>query len=196
MLSDSIRLVAFGVMGLGILGAYSCSNPQPALPPYTMATSVASPKASAAPLTRDQAVVKTFSVANMRQDVLDDCIDFTIRVESPSATGLDWATKDAPDLHTHLAKLGTELRKPCSEQFADRLVLATCVAITKREGQELQLIERYYNPDTVGLDDIYLQECLRLGGIWEAVAKDSPEFRKARAKATLRGLTALASGSG
>ncbi len=187
----------FGVLGVGVFGACSCSNPQATQTRQSMVQGEAPTKAAATPLAPTGSVfVKTYSVANMKHDALDDCIDFTVRVEQPHGVALDWATKDAPELRAQLTKFGTEIRKPCSEQFADRLVLATCIAITKRDGQELQLVERFYNPATVGMEDLYMQECLRLGGTWEAIAKDSPEFRKAEARAKLHELESLAAGSG
>jgi hypothetical protein len=196
VLRDLARVAMFSIFGVGALGACSCSNPQAAQSRHTLVKSVESPQTPGAPLAAKQTFVKTYSVANVKHDALDDCIDFTIRVDHPNGAAPEWATQDAPDLRAQLAKLGTEIRKPCKEQFADRLVLATCIAITKRDGQELQLVERYYNPGTVGMEDLYMQECLRLGGTWQAIAKDSPEFRKAEAEAKLRGLEALASGSG
>jgi hypothetical protein len=143
-----------------------------------------------------RAYTRTFSIANVKHNTLNDCIDFKIVAQPQSGVVPEWVTKDAADLRAHLARLGAEVQKPCVEQFANKVVLATCYAVTKRDDQVLELVERYYNPDTVGMDDIYMTECLRLGGTWQAVAQDSPEFRKARADATLRKLEALASGSG
>lgn len=198
-LSALARLAVIGIIGIEILGACSCSNPKTTQPQATATTNVTPDNTALPPSatkTSHRAFVKTYSVANVKQDALDGCIDFTVRVELPGGATPEWATKDAPALRAQLAKLGAEIRKPCAEQFADRVALATCVAITKRDGQELQLVERYYNPDTVGMDDIYMQECLRLGGTWEAIAQDSPEYRRAANAAKLRGLESLAAGSG
>jgi hypothetical protein len=199
MLSDLAKLTLFGVFGIEIFGACSCSNPQTTQTQRATITNAVASNAAIPPAAKQsngRAFVRTYSVANLKDDSLDDCIDFTIRVAQPTGGDPEWASKDAPDLRAQLAKLGTEIRKPCTEQFADRVVLASCYAITKRDGQELQMVERYYNPATVGMEDLYMQECLRLGGTWEALAQDSPEFRKAKAEAKLRGLEALAAGSG
>jgi hypothetical protein len=200
VLRDLLRMVMFGVLGVGAFGACSCSNPQTTQASQALVKSVEPLKATTTQRATAQATghafVKTYSVANMKHDVLDDCIDFTVSVEQPLGATPEWAFKDAPDLRAELGKFGTQIRRSCTEQFADRLVLATCIAITKRDGQELQLVERYYDPATVGMEDLYMQECLRLGGTWEAIATDSPEFRKAAARARLRGLESLAAGSG
>jgi hypothetical protein len=199
VLTELANLAALGALGLGTMGACSCSNPQATQPQQTEVTNVTPANALLRrPSVKGRAreFAQTYSVASLRQDALDECVDFTIHVDLKGETAPEWTTKGAPELRAKLAKLGTELRKPCSEQFANRVVLATCVAISKRDGQELQLVERFYNPDTVGMDDLYMQECLRLGGTWEGLAQDSVEFRRAKADAKLRGLTALANDSG
>jgi hypothetical protein len=196
-MNGAVRLVLVGVLGIGVFGAYSCSNPQNALPRPANAIATV-PRAATLPDGSAQqnadTSVRTFSVASLQHDVLDECIDLTVRLDVAVGNVPEWQSKDASDLRQRLARLGTELPRPCAEEFASRPVLATCLATTKREGQELELLERYYNFTTVGMDDIYMQECLRLGGTWQALAKDSPEFRKAQQDATLRRLESMAAG--
>jgi hypothetical protein len=146
-------------------------------------------------LTSESIFSKTYSVATQLDGTLDVCIDFTVRLERPDGQ-VTWEPVDPSGFHKTLARLGTEIKRPCAEQFTGQPVLAVCTMANKQVGQELQLVERYYNFSSVGSDDGYMKECLRLGGEWAALPQDSIEFRKARRSATLRALHSLGSGSG
>ena len=191
-------LMIFGGLVIDLVGATACSGTRqaPTRESVVSRSAAAQPPPSAPRPTNQSGFEKTFSVANSRQGSLEECVDLVVRV-GPMVNGTAHSSDEvAARVQSRLMEFGTALKRPCAEQFATSLVLATCYAVTKREGQELELIQHYYNPTTVGLEDLYMRECLRLGGTWEALAKDSPEFRKARANATIRSLEALVAGSG
>lgn len=139
--------------------------------------------------------VKTYSVVSLHNDRLDACIDFIVRVEAPPGLGREFVPEPPLDLQKKLAKLGTEIDVPCVEQFATIPVLASCVATTQRSEQTLQLVERYYDYTTVGVDEARMDECLRLGGEWYAIAKNSPEYLHAKRASIVQDLEAMVQGS-
>lgn len=144
---------------------------------------------------KQEPLVRTFSVASLHNHRLDACIDLIARLDAPDAIGADFVLEPPADLPNKLAKLGAVIQGPCVEQFPDHAVLATCVATTRRDGQILQLVERYYEYTTVGLDDARMEECLRLGGDWNAIARSSPEFLHAKRSAIVQEFADMVKGT-
>lgn len=64
----------------------------------------------------------------------------------------------------------SNLRVSTDGPISGSVALSSCMAWIRREGQLLHVEERYYNPDALGMDDLYVLECLRLVGTAEAIA--------------------------
>lgn len=76
-----------------------------------------------------------------------------------------------------------------ARQLSDEMASVSCIARAKREGQELRQEERYYDPNALGMDDLFIQECSRLGGDLEVIAQDS---RQPNAANSLEGFSGVA----
>lgn len=128
-------------------------------------------------------------------DQLDECVDFNIRMTA-TGTGVpaDWreqAKKTFAALSASMSKTKPgekktiEISKSCAEQFSDRKPFATCTIPPKQENanqvfSEMHLRGARYMFETVFLSDGAMKECLGAGGKWEAVSRDSDEFRMAQ----------------
>jgi hypothetical protein len=92
-----------------------------------------------------------------------------------------------------------ELSKPCRDTFKGRLVIATCDygAINAEQAERpseivadlavsLRII--YYDFGRVTRNDELMLECLKANASWEALDRDSDEFRRARREYNASGL--------
>ena len=129
--------------------------------------------AAAAPIT--QPFVKAYSFAHFRKDTLEYCSDVTLTIAPPEGLVSGWNPEKMYNLRESLADFGTELNRSCSDQFADRPVLATCAATIKNtlEHSALTIFERYYDSAALGTSDRHMKECLHLGGEWKATTRPS-----------------------
>lgn len=180
-----VVLVAF----YGCSSAPSAEEPQPDTTAASP-TAVAPEPEPAPPAPR--VVSQRSHVATFVDDELDECVEF----------GLDWTIEpgvefEPPSLPEMSTESGSprqrmvELRRPCSEQFAGRTVLATCGLIETRtsaptgtqvpEGVTLvfRMGQTNYAFAHALADDRRMRECMESGGEWVAVPEDSPEYRRA-----------------
>jgi hypothetical protein len=89
---------------------------------------------------------------------------------------------------------GTRIYKTCADQFRGKPVLATCAVnfTTSVTGDydadlgtfELALTRSFYSLDSLTNNDANMRQCIAAKGDWQAVDKDSDEYREAvRARA-------------
>jgi hypothetical protein len=138
---------------------------------------------------------KTFSVARTYNARLDTCFDFSVEILPPEGADSGWMPQPPSDLPQKLQKLGASIERPCAEQFANRSALATCITTNRRGDQALRLVEQHYDYATVGVDETRMDECLRLGGDWQALAKTSQAFLHAKRSAIVQDLETMSEGS-
>jgi hypothetical protein len=134
------------------------------------------------------------SLAHWRGERLYECIDVTA---TPDGMDDSFADRVASSIADEMAKTKgvTTLTKPCREQFSDRTALASCTidgtdvvkAKIKKEGKttdsggiaSLTVRTRFYDYQDLQTDH-ELKDCLKEGGEWKAVSKDSDEWKRAR----------------
>jgi len=131
--------------------------------------------------------VQTLSLATFDKDQLEACTDVTTRQFPPDGAPPDWTPKFA-DFDAGKGQL--KLSKPCAEQFADRLVIATC-AFEKDDSKtpdkaDIQATIRYYNINTLDIDDAEMHDCLEMHGDWKALSRESPEYKRERMRSHAR----------
>jgi hypothetical protein len=84
----------------------------------------------------------------------------------------------------------TRLAQSCSEQFSDRRAFGVCAAMPMSKAKETADADAsrraltgriaHYSFDDVFRSDWAMRECLENGGKWEALSRDSDEFRHAQ----------------
>jgi hypothetical protein len=127
----------------------------------------------------------TGHMAELSGGLLRECADMSVKVSPPPDAGADWQPKANPlDKFAKDVKR-TAIPKPCAEQFADRLALATCTVRSSApaktgEAFTVEVATRFYDFGDVGTSDAKMAECLETKGDWSAIPKDSHEWRKAR----------------
>jgi hypothetical protein len=88
------------------------------------------------------------------------------------------------------------IKKPCQDQFKDRLVLAMCTVqgVAKPDaGVGGSMVIYYYDFDTVDANDVEMKGCLTMSGDWQAISRDSDEYRRARVRRDAQRLVDLGS---
>jgi hypothetical protein len=146
-----IRPLALGLV-LGLTAIACKAEPVEAGPPAELAVKMV----QAAPVLHPEV---TMSLASFRDDRLDDCTDYA----GPTAL--------VEKFTEFQATLGEQrplsIPKRCAEQFADRVVVATCV-VAKLETKigQLSATSRHYNIRTAADSDSYMRDCLSMGGDW------------------------------
>ena len=143
----------------------------------------------------------TVSVANFTKDTrLDECDDFTVTVPPEVDGGEETLMKALDGLSQNILKGKkkglSKIGRPCSEQFRTAHVLATCVVHQDVKGDSgtalsLDVAARYYNLDTLTSNDRYMKDCIDMQGDWQAVEKDSDEYREALHARTRRQMEGL-----
>jgi hypothetical protein len=148
--------------------------------------------AAPAPMPVPTGLSGTVSVAYFTKDTrLDECDDFTATLSPEIDAGPEAISKflDALAQPKKGMKGLSKIGKPCAEQFRTNRALATCTAhqVIKGDsgkGVDLDIRGSYYNLDTLTSDDTYMKNCFEMQGDWQAVDKDSDEYREAvRARA-------------
>lgn len=169
---------------LAVLALVACSKPTPPAPAQDAApapmqpVSVASlPSAAPAPTSKQYEI----SFVHFEKDRLFECLDFSLNFDIPPDAGPDWKPKNDPvaELDKRV-KPATRIAKTCAAQFPDRTVLASCTVKNAGDAGAMSLSTHFYNFADVGLDDRQMSECLKMKGDWDAVARTSPEWRKAK----------------
>ncbi len=122
--------------------------------------------------------------AVFRDEQLSECVSF-IGTRPPGA-----APRTPEETQKHGEEIAAEATKmnaiviprPCNEQFADRVPLATCTLPEERfeNGGKLQVVGAHYDYERVGNSDQYMRECMEDGGSWNALPRDSDEFLRGR----------------
>jgi hypothetical protein len=150
--------------------------------------------------TEDRSIQLSSACAVFEGDQLDECIDLNFRAEASGTVGsVDWRQRAEKTFATFKAKIFGQksgakkvikLEKSCAEQFSDRKPFATCTTpqipypgdagAADNVTGALQLRSNRYMFETVFLSDGAMKECLGVGWKWEAVSRDSDEFRMAQ----------------
>ena len=188
-------LVAVGVMAaglviglvvVGLLTGRGASKSSPTTAPSEGIT--ASPHAPSVPTVSitDQSTVKRLSVAAFRGELLNECDDLEITgsVQLADAGPLDLeqafvAMSNIPSAKTK-GNLLTRLKRPCGEEFRDRPPLATCTFAKDYTTGTFRGTIASYSANNVFSSDARMKECLSVWhGTWNAVSRDSEEYRRA-----------------
>jgi hypothetical protein len=145
----------------------------------------------------------TAAIASFTDQVLDECTEIAAYPEDAAKVreGLDKMAADSK---------GRSLRvDSCTEAFKDRVVLASCSVersasrdtSTSNEwsladgelvpdklpgAKTFKLTSRRYLFESTFEDDRMMRECLEMKGKWEALRRDSDEFKRAELEALTR----------
>ena len=169
---------------LASLFVLGCSRPAPVADRVeagaVVGTAAPLPVIDAAPAAR----TKHFraSLAHFVKNQLFECIDLSMDLEPPADAGADWKPPDNPTdtVRKSMSKELTPIQDPCGVAFADRTVLATCSHAHKGDAGSGEVNTSFYGYDDIGLSDEQMADCLKGKGRWNALARDSLEFRKAK----------------
>ena len=160
------------------------------------------PMVSAAPVANSAAVVDghlrdAFTVAGFKDDVLDECVDWTLEiVPAPDASvPPESAAKLLGEMRKAMAK-GTPVKGTCDDNFADRPCIAACTATKVEKGKgggEVRVTASagYYAFEAIGLSDAHRRDCLQMGGKWHVVEADSEAWHRAKSDHARRKLEKL-----
>lgn len=132
------------------------------------------------PRPKDLVVRKAF--ATFEKNELSECVDVLLVVPAGKDAGADPLAK-----FTLPKSKATPIPKACDEQFPDRKELGTCT-LTFKDAPGLKIDANYFRFEDVGLSDARMAECLKDGGEWDGLKKDSPEWRKAKLDHSRKGL--------
>ncbi|HVJ27425.1 MAG TPA: hypothetical protein VM493_07765 [Vicinamibacterales bacterium] len=171
-----------GIAALALLGG--CGKPRDRGKanewPQDAATQAAA-STSAAP-----AVPKTITAragyAVFKKERLDECTDLSVQSpfelgqEKPMAVVAEMRSKFMPKDAVHVSS--------CSGQFADRVVLGSCLIEETVSGDGgvavVRIASSYYSVVTTKDSDAHMRACLKDGGKWSAPSKDDPEAARER----------------
>lgn len=176
------------------LALVACSKPETKPAPQPEASSTPVAKAAEPPPPAKQFVGEA-SFAHFVKDQIFECVDIAVVIPPPPGAPSDW--KPSEDIFGRtvkaMSKDATKLSKTCDEQFADRTVLASCTM--KQKGKtdagtsaSATVTANFYNFEDVGKDDSQMKDCLKGGGDWKAVSRDSVEWKKAKLEHSRKGL--------
>lgn len=187
------------------LALVACSKPETKPAP--------APEASSAPVTKaaeppppppaPKPYAGRASVAHFEKDQIFECLDIAVDIPPPPDAGADWTPSEDILGRTlkAMAKNSTKISKTCAEQFADRTVLASCTM--KQNGKtdagtsaSATITAHFYNFEDVGNDDAQMKDCLKGGGDWQAISRDSVEWKKAKLEHSRKGLHKAAKAAG
>lgn len=119
-------------------------------------------------------------------DMLAECGDFSVIGTPLVDAGMDWQERLEADVQKMARNVegSVVLAAPCAEQFADRKPFATCTIsfrkIKNSVDSEFTITDAHYLFSTVFRSDQMMKECLEAGGKWDAISRDSQEYRRAR----------------
>lgn len=187
---------------LVVLMLTACSDPTPAVapsePPVAEPAAVAPVVEPAPEPTGPQPVIRTVNAAHFDGDELFECLEFVIEYQPPDPAPATWPA-GIPDQETATNGIVEQfeeddpavvIQRPCTDQFRDRTPLATCVIsrnIPRNEtgrvppGTVITLTSsaRFYRAADVIDSDAQMRDCLRVGGDWQAIDRDSEAGREA-----------------
>jgi hypothetical protein len=141
----------------------------------------------------DAGAPQAASVASVSHGRLFECDDFTMtRLQGPSDQSAAETDLVGGFVSGFLErnKAASRISKPCKDAFPTSPVLATCIAhissqLTKADSRvalgtyEVLMASRYYDPDALTSDDSYMKGCAEMKGDWQAVDKNSEEYKAA-----------------
>jgi hypothetical protein len=136
---------------------------------------------------------QTASIASLDADgLLNECDEFTITYSQGTANKDVQASLVESVVGGFLKKniRASRLTRPCSDEFRANTVLASCVTrvsseLTKSDSDaelaiyELQMTSRYYNLEMLAGSDAYMKACTERKGDWQALDKNSDEYKAA-----------------
>jgi hypothetical protein len=165
----------------------------------------AAKKVAPPPIPVPSSISRSVSYANFTKDThLDECTDFTVTILSDlddvdeagakflDAIAVSLRSKEMKKRNPNLSIIG----KTCAEQFQSARVLAACTVHNDgmdagTAGRSVDIVSRYYNLDTITRSDAYMKSCFDDHGDWQAVDKNSDEYREAvrtRARREMEGV--------
>lgn len=136
------------------------------------------------------------SFASFEKDALNECLDIALVDEQGTADQAALEVRMASGAK-HLPKDLVPLKKSCAEQFVDRTSLASCLVVETlpadagMPGIKSVMMASYYSVRTLN-DDVYMRDCLKMGGEWEAAKKDDPAAARERLRQRAKALQDLA----
>lgn len=185
-------------------------EPKPTSITASAGASTASASASAplsVPITTSTIV--TSGAATFKDDVLDNCTDLSI-VAKPEKVG---QVRDEIEKVLRSIKKDSLRVDSCAEAFKDRVVLASCeieiaaggddanewtldpkgevVKESGAGGEKIRIGMYQYLFETTFESDRAMRECLEAKGKWEALRRDSDDFKRAKHEALSRKADAL-----
>ena len=145
------------------------------------------PPAPAPPTKPKQLTISALSVAVFDHDDLVECEDFEVGGTPNPDADLNALTaevkKRADDVWKGLSKQqgsreSTRLQRSCIDQFRDRKAFATCSMVA--DNAVVRAKWSYYSFPNVFRNDGAMKECIKSKGTWEALSRESDEFREAQ----------------
>jgi hypothetical protein len=189
-----------GLVAVRLLKGREVPKAIPAIAPSEGAT--VSPRAPAVhtAAAADQPATHSLSFAAFRGELLNECDDLEITgsVQLTDAGPLDLeqafaAISDSPRAKAK-ENLLTRLRRQCGEEFRDRTPLATCMWAKDYATGTLRGRIAHYSAKDVFSSDSLMKECLSVWhGKWNAVSRDSEEYRRAASQEATPGSPAIVS---
>lgn len=164
---------ALVLAALGCQGSPAPAPPQPA--PPASPSPAPTPPAAAPPAENTVRV----SWAAYEHEQLSECVEMEVRLP---------AGRDPEPIRAAITPAPTDgvsvLPRPCSQQFADRLVLASCTTTTntptKTGATITHVTRRSWYTGAVMANDREMRECMGAGGTWDAADRRRPEVEAAR----------------
>jgi len=192
--------LVIGLVAVGVLKGRETPKAIPATAPSEGA--IAGPRAPAVhtAAAADQPATHRLSFAAFRGELLNECDDLEITgsVQLTDAGPLDLeqafaAISDSPRAKAK-ENLLTRLKRPCGEEFRDRTPLATCTWAKDYATGTLRGRIAHYSAKDVFSSDSLMKECLSVWhGTWNAVSRDSEEYRRAASQDATPGSPAIIS---
>ena len=178
--------LVIGLAIVGLLRGREVPKAIPATAPSEGAT--AGPRAPAVHIAAaaDQPEVNHLSFAAFKGELLNECDDLEVTgsFRRGDAGPLDLeqlfaAMSDSPKAKAK-ENLLTRLKRPCGEEFRDRPPLATCTFAKTHDTGTFRGRLAFYSSKAVFSSDSLMKECLsKWHGTWNAVSRDSEEYRRA-----------------
>jgi hypothetical protein len=144
------------------------------------------PAAASEPVNQSASASKSIIVFD-GDGILRECVDITVRSDDPNH---QQAVKEALDAIGEKATGDDQLQQvsgPC-DNVVDRPELASCVVTKAENGVVIEGVSRFYAIEMIDGTDANMRNCLRDGGEWRAVKRDSREFRRAKLEGAMRDL--------
>lgn len=125
---------------------------------------------------------------SMLDGQIDSCSEIRVTLTPPDPLPADWPP---PPREVEAREDFTRISRPCREQFTDRTVLGTCTTTVNNEPNEngirsTSVATTLWYWGLVLTDDRVMNACIRNGGQWVGIDRNSLEAQQARAEYELR----------